>query len=201
MAKKSFDPSRATEDFDSLDIIDPAPNPNAPAKVQQQAQQRVYAGQKKVESDLYKLEVAMMQKNNGISSDNPIMGYYEHTHNFRTFDSSGKKQDRCAPVGGHYHEIKIIPGASPSDAATIIVGPPRKEVLKKVRGKRVKTSVPVTFGEGYSEEDKIIDAHTHTVTYILTQTIPLRQASMEFAKFESGYRATRETSVEGVSGT
>jgi hypothetical protein len=66
---------------------------------------RVYTSGLMIDSDLFKLEVADMEKNIALDGQRPNIEKIEHCHFFRTFDSSGKKLERCSYVGGHSHDV------------------------------------------------------------------------------------------------
>lgn len=134
------------------------------------AQQRVFAQDRKMIHDLYKLTVAPMLKN--ISwTDVPEYTSIEHCHFFHTIDSDGKAQTTSTHVGGHFHEIEIIP----VDGGVAMVrckGGPKKVGKAKVKGIWKKTAIP------YDEED----THTHDVQYISSCEIKPRVNNTEALK-------------------
>ena len=68
---------------------------------------RVYSNDMKIDSDLFKLEVANMKKNIGYHNNNPLLADVEHCHFYRTIDSNGRQQTKCNYVGSHAHVVEI----------------------------------------------------------------------------------------------
>ncbi len=152
---------------------------------------RVYKGTQIVDHDLFKLEVAKMTKNVSYT-DVPDLVKLEHVHMFHTVDSNGKKVSMSSAVGGHHHDITVVPGKD--GVPTIQVSEPRKIVVRKRKGRIERLSVPVVLDPESGE----VDDHTHSVTYLGSERITLRKTNPEFAKFESAIRTARETAVENV---
>ena len=114
---------------------------NTPVAVKPMA--RVYKGTTEIDHDLYKLGVSKMKRNVGLNGAVEIIEL-EHCHIFHTVDSNGRPQTTCSPVGGHHHEIEVIPQA---DGVPLIkMSGPRKWIKKRVRGKLQRVSVPVRLG-------------------------------------------------------
>lgn len=155
-----------------------------------QRRERVYKGTREVDHDLFKLEVAKMRKNVSYT-DVPDVREIEHCHLFHTVDSNGKKQVASNQVGGHHHDIEVT--ADADGVPTLKVSEPRRWVLKKVRGKNQRVSVPIFLN---SEKDEW-DNHTHAVTYLGSEKITLRAPNVEAAKIETMARA-KTAPVEGV---
>jgi hypothetical protein len=150
---------------------------------------RVYRGTQTVDHDLFKLNVAVMKKNVSYT-DIPDMQNFEHCHIFHTVDSGGRKQTACNDVGGHHHDIEVVPPQK-GGVPTLRISGPRKWVRDRRRG---RLSVPVD--SHLSEEDQ--DRHTHTFTYLGSEKIKLREPNVEYAKFEAAIRAKQEPTIEGV---
>lgn len=133
-------------------------------------QQRVFAQDRKLIHDLFKLEVATMVKN--ISwNDVPEYVKMEHCHFFHTIDSDGKLQTTSNSVGGHFHEMKVTP--MPDGVAKVeCVGIPMSYGKKKVKGVWKKIAVP------YDEED----THVHDVQYVSSCEIKPRINNTEALK-------------------
>jgi len=121
---------------------------------------RVYAQDLEIDSDLFKLEVNMMKKNLGADDKKPLLTGVEHCHFFRTYDSSGKKQNKCGSIGGHYHEVSVSVDS--------------KGNLKAECSKAIGT--------------KFNDDHVHNVAYIRSDKVQKRtineDAQMYIAKME-----------------
>lgn len=139
-------------------------------------QQRVFAKDRILIHDLYKLNVATMLKN--ISwTDVPDHVKIEHCHFFHTIDSDGKVQTTSNAVGGHFHEMEVVPTSG--GVAVVKCGPPMKHGKVKVRGVWKKTSVP------YDDEDN----HVHDVQYISSCEIKPRVNNTEALKVISAEAA------------
>jgi len=135
---------------------------------EQPSTERVYKQDIKIESDLFKLEVAKMKKDMVNNKDNPSLLEIEHCHTWRTFDSDGKPQPHCSPIGGHFHEIKYQEDENGAVKVMSVSGPMTWGVAK-VKGKFKKTAVPIP--------DHLEDDHTHTATYIESHKLTARKQS------------------------
>ncbi len=133
---------------------------------------RVFIENVKIYHDLWKLEVEPMEKN---VSWNEIPDYQkvEHCHFFHTFDSAGKAQTFCVPVGGHFHEMEVIqePGKMPKVVCKS--GP-----LKWARQKNKRTGrfekVLVPFND--------VDEHRHETIYLHSKQVETRKINSEATK-------------------
>jgi hypothetical protein len=158
-------------------------------------QSRIYKGTQQIDHDLFKLKVALMTKNVSFT-DRPELVEFEHCHIFHTYDSNGKKQDTCSAVGGHFHPIVVRQG---KDGVPVIeVGPPRKWVLKRIRGRNQRVMAPIDLGDTDKNGNPLFDEHTHEVDYLGSERITLRQSNVEFAKMEASIKARQEPSIDGV---
>lgn len=155
------------------------------------APKRIYKGTQEVDHDLFKLNAAKMAKNVSYT-DVPQIEHFEHCHIFHTVDSGGRKQETSSAVGGHHHDIEVVEDAN--GVPSLKVSEPRKWIKKKIRGVMQRVSVAIVL----DEEDGTTDSHTHEVTYLGSERITMRQANVEFAKFEVALKSKREFSVEGV---
>lgn len=137
---------------------------------------RFYKGDVALDSDLFKLEVAFMQKNQSWT-DIPHYVPTEHVHFYRTVDSRGKKLFISNEVGGHFHEVTathLIDGTP-----DLIVSTPKKHVWKKdKKGRMQKVTV-----------DVVDDSHSHKSTYLRSQKVTTQEVSVEAAKFEAAVQA------------
>lgn len=140
----------------------------APAKTE-----RLYAGATAVDSDLFKLTVALMIKNAAIDpKKEKHLISHEHTHVFRTYDSSARKQDQSSPVGGHFHVIEVK--ANPAGGVPIIVSVSKamRKIAKVVNGSQVVVT------EAVPDDD-----HTHEIQYQRSDKVAIRKMDPEVLKY------------------
>ena len=147
---------------------------------------RVYKSSQEIDHDLFKLTLAKMKKNVSYNEEAPDYEDVEHVHFFHTVDSNGKAQTMSNAVGGHFHEVEVVHNTK-GGLPTLKISAPLKWVRERVRGKNVRVARPLPE-----------DNHRHGMLYLGSQKIKPRQASMEFAKFESALRQKQEAPVEGV---
>ena len=178
---------------DDADITQPPakkkPGPKPKTEIKQEFPQRVYKNQRTIHHDLYKLEMASFLKNIALPEEIEDWRKVEHCHFFHTVDSSGKKQEYCSPVGGHFHKIEIQPNPDGGPPLIKTVSGPLKFVRRKVRGKWQKEIAPV------NDQDN----HTHDVIYLRSDDIPLRQTNLE-ATSAIVQVAQRTAPIPGVIG-
>ena len=145
---------------------------------------RVFRETQEFYHDLFKLEVSKMLKWVGHRQDskewfkNPRSGEknkdwleLEHTHVFHTINSNGQIQYYCAPVGGHFHRMKVVRKDNGVPEVVCDSGPLKFET-KKVAGKFEKVEVPATE----------FDNHKHKVDYVRSDQVKRTQLSKEAAK-------------------
>ncbi len=157
----------------------------APAKAPK-IQKRVYKNTQKVDLDLWKLLVEKTKINDNYNAEQePIWVYLEHTHVFRTVDSSGEIQHNSSPMAGHVHPVTVV--RNPDGIPTITVGPASVYRKVKLRGRTQRTLVPLPD-----------DDHTHDFQYLGSESIQLREMNMEFAKLDAAMRAKENQSVPGI---
>lgn len=132
----------------------------------QTTQTRVYKQDIKIESDLFKLSVAKMKKDMDNNKEHPNLVPLEHCHIWRTYDSEGKPQQYCSPIGGHFHEVTYEEDAKGAVKIKSISGP-LTWGAKKIKGKFKKVAVPIP--------EHLEDNHTHTYEYIESHKINARQ--------------------------
>lgn len=160
-------------------------------------QQRLYRGTKEIDHDLFKLLPAEMLKNVSINPETPDLQKATHVHFFHTVDSNGKKQLRSASVGGHFHDVEVIEDPN-GGVPKLKISPAKIAVRKKVRGVATIVSEPVRVYKDPHSEDAIVDDHTHDYEYVNSCRVAMRQANVEFAKFESQIKAHQNPVVENV---
>lgn len=130
-----------------------------------------------IHSDSFKLKTAKVLKQTGVNKDpdqDPSsFTEYEHGHPFHTFDSEGKRMDRCAFIAGHTHEVKwkMVDGVPVIEE----VGPPVVVMKKKVRGRATNVLVPAND----------YDDHTHEVEYLKSSKVKSRQKNAVAAVVEA----------------
>jgi len=156
------------------------------AKSAKQPIERVFRGTQQFYHDLFKLRVSTMLKWVGWKQDSkewfkhPQTGEknrdwleLEHTHIFHTINSNGAMQKYCAPVGGHFHEMKVV--RDPDDRSKIIEvicdSGPLKFEKKKIAGRLEKVAVPVTE----------FDKHSHKTDYVRSDEIRRKELTPEAA--------------------
>jgi hypothetical protein len=122
---------------------------------------RIYANQMDIDSDLFKLEIGSMKKNTGWNDKDPLIVNVEHCHFFRTFDSNGKKMDKCNHVGGHAHTVSVT------------LDP---------QGKFIGTCSPAL-------NTKFDDKHIHPVTYLRSDKVNKRVVNKEATPFINKYES------------
>jgi len=138
--------------------------------------ERVYKGTQEIDHDLFKLNVAKMQRNASYTDD-PIYIAQDHSHIYHTVDSSGTPQENSAEVGGHYHKVT----AEFRDGKFYTAcSPPLKSVVSKRNGAASRRSIAVTG-----------DDHTHVVEYKGSQKIRPRALNTEYVKFQSSQAAAQ----------
>lgn len=133
---------------------------------EQPTQQRIYKQDVKIESDLFKLQMSKMKKDMDNNRDDPNLIQMEHCHVWRTYDSDGKPQQYCSPIGGHFHEITYEEDENGAVKITS-VSPPLTWGAKKIKGRFKKVAVPLP--------EHLMDEHTHTTEYIESHRLNARQ--------------------------
>src|SRR5206468_11469432 len=128
-----------------------------------------YKGEVELDSDLFRLELALMKKNISIDQAKPEYAAVEHVHFFRTYDSAGRKMESCSPVGGHFHRVSA---KLENGEMKVVVSQAIKRVAKMVNGTQVIQEVELPE-----------DNHSHEVAYMRSDKNKQRQASEEDAKF------------------
>ena len=152
----------------------------------EESQSRVYKNSQNIDHDLFKLQVSFMKKNVAGDHQEPNYQDVEHTHFFHTVDSLGIPQEYCTPIGGHFHQMTVIPGAE-GKTPKVIAGPPLKWVSQKRNKRTIRVAVELNE-----------DHHTHPIAYVESQPIKLAQVSTEFMKYQAQMDAKKPGPVEGV---
>lgn len=199
MAKTSKKPAAhqplVDDSFDDTDeTATPAPVASKKPGLDRAGEARVYAGDRVVDHDKFKLKLAKMLKNIAYEGQVPEIQAFGHEHIFHTIDSNGKKQALCSPVGGHVHEITVTQDAN--GIPHIKVGPPKKYVKAKRRGRWVRELAPVVVDSDDVENG--VDNHTHEVEYLGSKKIALRTTNMEAAKWETQLAAKQAPVIDNV---
>ncbi len=91
----------------------------------------------------FKLLAAKYLRNDGFKLYHPIIREKEHGHIYHTHNGkTGTPNDKCAPVGGHFHECHYD-----QKTGDFTVGPPMRIVKKHIRGtmKVVSRVEPVKY--------------------------------------------------------
>ena len=142
-----------------------------------------YRGQEEVTHHLFKLEVAKMIKDHGYDENDTKLVPYEHTHVFHSVDSRGRPQHTSTPIGGHFHEIKIIEHEDGTEP-TLEIGPALRKVARRVGKRIIKSSAPIPH-----------DAHTHGSIYLWSEKLKPRKMNIEFAKMQSNVDARHQGKI------
>lgn len=147
---------------------------------------------KEIWSDTFKLLPAIYVKRDGLAmhpDENPSdFVSAEHVHFYRTFDSDGKKLERCAAMCNHFHVIKTAPNPDDPDTPMIVeVSTPMKLGKRRKQGKWVIE--PIALNN--------YDEHTHEVEYVKSGKVKARVTNLEAQKVIA-YESQKGASVPGV---
>lgn len=137
--------------------------------------ERTFSKTREIVSDVFRLEAAPVMKQVGIETDynkDPdSFRNFDHTHVFRTFDSDGKRHDRCCSTAGHFHDVVWEYDEAGKPVVASVSGP-RTMSRKMVKGKWVQVSAPINN----------FDDHTHDITYLQSHKVPARTTNIEATK-------------------
>lgn len=158
---------------------------------------RVYRNQQELDHDLFKLKPSKFRRNMGYSDESILLVDIEHSHHFHTIDSSGKKQDACTPIGGHFHYVKVV-GADDGKEPVLEISKPMKWILKAVPGKKKLQRVAVPLTCPNHEGAIVDDEHTHDYEYLGSEKIKLRKPNLEAAKFQTAQAQLHQPKIDGV---
>lgn len=163
-------------------------------KPEVKAFERSFTKTKKIVSDVFKLKSAEVIKQVGIAKhpdENPDdFRPFDHTHIFRTFDSDGKRHERCCSTAGHFHDIEWEYDKNNIPVIKSVSGP---MVMGKsrVKGRHVQVSKPANS----------YDDHTHDFDYLQSHEVQARRSNIEAAKvvaFEAQKGAAPKGAIEGT---
>lgn len=159
---------------------------------------RRYTSQQSKDHDLFKARLAKFLRDLSWAKDGSQRQEVEHVHFFHTIDSSGREQNVTNQVGGHFHEVKIIPSQDPNGVPTVICGPAMTwgTVGKGKTKKRVMVA-PKIAADTEAEE---VDTHTHEMEYVGSQRIQLRKPNVEAAKLQAEIAMRQNVRVDGILG-
>lgn len=136
---------------------------------------RVFTKTTKIVSDVFKLKVAEVIKQVGPekdpNKDPDSFRPFEHTHVFRTFDSDGKRHDKCCATAGHFHEIKWEYDKDNKPQVRSVSGPMTMS-RKQIKGKWTQVAVPANS----------YDEHTHDFLYLQSVEVSARNTNLEAQK-------------------
>jgi hypothetical protein len=170
-----------------------------PADAQPEATgRRTYTTTQSKDHDLFKCRLAKFIRDLSWAKDGSQRQEVEHVHFFHTIDSSGRDLKETNNVGGHFHEVKIIPAKDENSLPKVICGPARTWVIqgKGKNKKRVMVAPRIAVGTDNEEADE----HTHEMDYLGSQRIPLRKPNVEAAKYQAEVAAKQEIRVPGIVG-
>lgn len=113
--------------------------------------------------DGFKGDVRKLKKNTSFKKGVVTITELEHSHQFHSHDSRGRKQQYCTPMGGHFHEVKIIydENGVPVRAEC---GPPLRFQNKKTPLGSKKRIVDVKWHDQVNEKI-VVDDHRHVFEY------------------------------------
>jgi len=135
---------------------------------------RIFTENMEIFHDLFKLIAANMVKN--VSwNDTPQWVDTVHEHFYHTVDSSGRKLKFSAPVGGHFHEMKVTKNAAGEVVEVECVSGPLRFVKMKVEGRMKKVPAP------FNDKDK----HKHETEYVYSNTLRKAKLNDEAVKHMS----------------
>ncbi len=152
-------------------------------------QGRVYSQAQMVDHDLFKLKVATMRRDISLDRDQTMEDNVEHCHYFHSVDAAGRPQKMASMIGGHFHEMTVIPSKDGS-VPEVICGPALVWISKRV-GRKGSERVAAPYD---------MDEHTHEVIYMGSNKIKLREPNIEFAKHEAAVTSRQEQSLPGIIG-
>ena len=149
----------------------------------QKETKRIMRGESVVFHDLFKLDTEITFKNISIYKKDPIWEEISHKHFYHTYNSDGRRQTRCAPTAGHFHdvEVKEVNGEFVAN-----VGPAKKMITRIRRGKSVREEVLL--------DDK--QQHTHEAVYMQSEELTKRKFSEEAAKVISQISSSEASRLE-----
>lgn len=171
------------------------PNQKTPEVIKKKAQKRTFTGKIEGLTDLFKLKVAKVIKQDSGASENAHpeshaneFTAWEHCHAFRTYDKQGKLCEYSVPIGGHFHIVKTKPGSSADEPVIITeVSPPMVMGSRKVNGRMVQVPVPAND----------YDFHTHETEYVRSSKFETSSTNFEAAAVVA-YEANKTAPVSGV---
>ncbi len=147
----------------------PAPRPakaTAPGKVD-----RSFSRTKEIVHDLFKLDISNTIKNLSFRPGEYQPQSVPHIHFFHSVDNSGRKQEYCNSVGGHFHKVDIEYDEN-DNIVSVKSGPPLRWVEKKLRnGKILKKAERIFLTTDADTGDDVYDTHTHKTFYLRSDNL------------------------------
>lgn len=152
---------------------------------------RSFRSTQQIHHDLFLLSPEPMQRDTRLEKhgtpDPEETVAVQHQHFFHTIDSSGRVQDTCSPIGGHFHIMEVTDNG-PNDPPTVkCVSGPMRWGVKKVNGKKKRVPVPVNH----------YDTHTHDCTYLQSEVVTPRKPNAEAAKVQANVARTESAADKG----
>lgn len=152
--------------------------------------QRIYKQNIRIESDLFKLQTAKAKKNVSWSDGDIQLEEVEHVHFFHTYDSDGRRQDRSAPVGGHFHLVEFEEGKNGKPAKIKSISGPMKMAKVKEKGRWKQKPVPLS--------EELEDSHTHDIKYLKSDSVQAREHNVNAIQMV-GEEAQKTAPIAGVN--
>jgi len=141
---------------------------------------RVMRGEREKTHDLYRLEPEIFKNNISYKFFEPKIQEELHTHYYHTIDRLGRPSNVSSKNVGHYHYMKIVHDKETGEMK-VVCGPPRRKVVKKVRGKDRMVEERIFYGgktwnEATEENENgkiagVIDEHTHDIEYHYSEVL------------------------------
>ena len=154
-------------------------------------QSRVLKQTTTLHHDLYLLNESKMKKDTSIgkTGDPEMIIPVSHQHFFHTIDSTGRSLIECSPIGGHFHEMKVVDKGDGQPPEVTCVSGPLMWARKKIHGKWKRVKVPVNH----------YDTHKHDVEYLHSETVTPRKPNVEAAKVQAAQAA--KENAQGIGDT
>lgn len=154
---------------------------NDAAETRAQRAERIFKQSQQLHHDLYILSPEAMIKDTSIGKvgDSQFFVPVQHQHFFHTIDSNGKPMKECGQIGGHFHEMEVIPGKDGEPPQVKCVSGPMIWAREKRGDKFVRVKRPANS----------YDTHTHETTYLQSEIVTPRKANAEAAKVQGAVHA------------
>lgn len=114
--------------------------------------ERFERGTQEAEHHLFKLKVAAMKKNMSWIYRAPQVVELEHSHFYHSINDTTLSPNKfCSPVGGHFHEVKLVTNPETGEIISAKCGPAVTYVTRKIAGGRSIKRIERVKWERYNE--------------------------------------------------